>query len=175
MSTAKVLENKELADLVTALGCGVGKSFDLARMRYGKVIILADADSDGHHIATLLLTFLYRHMPQLIAAGRVYLAQPPLYRIDIGKETYWALDDAPEGADPQAAAGRAKPEITRFKGLGEMMPKVLWETTLNPRTRRLLRSRNRRSARDRSRDQRTDGERRLGAVPLHHGPGRRRG
>ena len=93
VSTAKVLENKELADLVTALGCGVGKSFDLARMRYGKVIILADADSDGHHIATLLLTFIYRHLPQLITAGRVYLAQPPLYRIDIGKETHWALDD----------------------------------------------------------------------------------
>ncbi len=107
VSTAKVLENKELADLVTALGCGVGKNFDLARMRYGKVIILADADSDGHHIATLLLTFIYRHLPQLITAGRVYLAQPPLYRIDIGKETYWALDDAPEGTDRQAAAGRA--------------------------------------------------------------------
>ena len=77
VSTAKVLENKELADLVTALGCGVGKSFDLSRMRYGKVIILADADSDGHHIATLLLTFLYRHLPQLIYRGKVYLAQPP--------------------------------------------------------------------------------------------------
>ena len=94
MATGKVLENKELSDLVTALGCGVGKSFDASRLRYGKVIILADADSDGHHIATLLLTFLYRHMPQLIANGKVYLAQPPLYRIDIGKETFWALDDA---------------------------------------------------------------------------------
>ena len=137
VSTAKVLENKELADLVTALGCGVGKQFDLARMRYGKVILLADADSDGHHISTLLLTFLFRHMPQLIQAGRVYLAQPPLYRIDIGKETYWALDDAQRDAIVKRA-GRSTPEITRFKGLGEMMPKVLWETTLNPRTRRLL-------------------------------------
>ena len=91
--TAKVLENKELADLVTALGCGVGKSFDLNRMRYGKVIILADADSDGHHIATLLLTFIYRHLPQLMTAGRVYIAQPPLYRVDIGKDTHWAIDD----------------------------------------------------------------------------------
>ena len=106
-------------------------------MRYGKVIILADADSDGHHIATLLLTFIYRHLPQLIAAGRVYLAQPPLYRIDIGKETYWALDEH-QKEQIVKKAGRAKPEITRFKGLGEMMPKVLWETTLNPRTRRLL-------------------------------------
>jgi DNA gyrase subunit B/topoisomerase-4 subunit B len=138
VSTAKVLENKELADLVTALGCGVGKSFDLARMRYGKVILLADADSDGHHISTLLLTFLYRHLPQLIQAGKVYLAQPPLYRIDIGKDTFWALDDAQKDQIVKQRAGRSNPEITRFKGLGEMMPKVLWETTLNPRTRRLL-------------------------------------
>ena len=138
VSTAKVLENKELADLVTALGCGVGKNFDLARMRYGKMIILADADSDGHHIATLLLTFLYRHLPQLMTAGRVYLAQPPLYRIDIGKETFWALDEAQKEQIIRQKSGRATPEITRFKGLGEMMPKVLWETTLNPRTRRLL-------------------------------------
>ena len=86
-----MLENKELADLVTSLGCGMGKSFDLSRLGYGKVIILADADSDGHHIATLLLTFIYRHLPQLMSNGRVFLAQPPLYRIDIGKATYWAL------------------------------------------------------------------------------------
>ncbi len=140
MTLAKVLENKELADLVTALGCGLGKSFDLSRLRYGKVIILADADSDGHHIATLLLTFLYRHLPQLISAGKVYLAQPPLYRIDIGKESHWALDDAQrDRIVKQHGNGRGSPDITRFKGLGEMMPKVLWETTLNPKTRRLLR------------------------------------
>jgi len=139
MTTGKVLENKELSDLVTALGCGVGKSFDASRLRYGKVIILADADSDGHHIATLLLTFIFRHMPQLIANGKVYLAQPPLYRIDIGKETYWALDEAQKATIIKQQSSRATPEITRFKGLGEMMPKVLWETTLNPRTRRLLR------------------------------------
>jgi DNA gyrase subunit B/topoisomerase-4 subunit B len=140
MTLAKVLENKELADLVTALGCGMGKSFDLARLRYGKVIILADADSDGHHISTLLLTFIYRHLPQLISAGKVYLAQPPLYRIDIGKDSHWALDDAHrDRIVKQHGNGRGKPDITRFKGLGEMMPKVLWETTLNPRTRRLLR------------------------------------
>ena len=142
-SLAKVLENKELSDLVTALGCGLGKSFDLARLRYGRIIILADADSDGNHIATLLLTFIYRHMPQLIADGRVYLAQPPLYRIDVGKETYWALDESQKAQILKTAGrgpnGRATPEITRFKGLGEMMPKVLWETTLNPKTRRLLR------------------------------------
>jgi DNA gyrase subunit B len=134
-----VLENKELSDLVTALGCGVGKSFDISRIRYGKVIILADADSDGHHIATLLLTFIYRHMPQLLASGKVYLAQPPLYRIDIGKDTFWALDEDQKNQIVKQRANRSSPEITRFKGLGEMMPKVLWETTLNPRTRRLLR------------------------------------
>jgi DNA gyrase subunit B/topoisomerase-4 subunit B len=138
-SVSKVLENKELSDLVTALGCGIGKGFEITKLRYGRVIILADADSDGHHIATLLLTFIYRHMPQLIRDGKVYLAQPPLYRIDVGKETHWALDDAHKAAILKKADGRTKPEITRFKGLGEMMPKVLWETTLNPRTRRLLR------------------------------------
>jgi DNA gyrase subunit B/topoisomerase-4 subunit B len=139
-SLSKVLENKELTDLVTALGCGLGKNFDLSRLRYGKVIILADADSDGHHIATLLLTFLYRHMPQLFAAGKVFLAQPPLYRIDVGKDTYWALDEGDrERILRERVKGRGQPEITRFKGLGEMMPRVLWDTTLNPRTRRLLR------------------------------------
>jgi DNA gyrase subunit B/topoisomerase-4 subunit B len=138
-SLAKVLENKELSDLVTALGCGLGKNFDLSKLRYGRVIILADADSDGHHIATLLLTFIYRHMPALITSGRVFLAQPPLYRIDIGKETFWALDDAHRDRILKVHGnGRSNAEITRFKGLGEMMPKVLWETTLNPRTRRLL-------------------------------------
>ena len=142
VSLAKVLENKELSDLVTALGCGLGKNFELAKLRYGKVIILADADSDGNHIATLLLTFIYRHLPQLMTNGKVFLAQPPLYRIDIGKDTFWALDDAQRDGILKLHAKnghRGTPEITRFKGLGEMMPKVLWETTLNPRTRRLLR------------------------------------
>ena len=142
-SLAKVLENKELSDLVTAIGCGLGRNFELPKLRYGKIIILADADSDGNHIATLLLTFIYRHLPQLITSGKVFLAQPPLYRIDIGKETLWALDDGHKDAilkqHSKNGHGRSTPEITRFKGLGEMMPKVLWETTLNPRTRRLLR------------------------------------
>ena len=106
VSLAKVLENKELSDLVTALGCGLGKNFDLSRLRYGKLIILADADSDGNHIATLLLTFIYRHIPQLLKEGKVYLAQPPLYRIDIGKETFWALDDAQRDAHSEEARQR---------------------------------------------------------------------
>ena len=141
-SLSKVLDNKELSDLVTALGCSIGKNLDIKKLRYGKIIILADADSDGNHIATLLLTFLYRHMPQLIGQGRVFLAQPPLYRIDIGKETFWALDEGQRDdilRRGKSNGRRGSTEITRFKGLGEMMPKVLWETTLNPKTRRLLR------------------------------------
>lgn len=139
-SLAKVLENREIADLVIALGCGAGADCDPEKLRYHRLVLLADADSDGHHITTLLLTFIFRHMRQLIDAGRVYLAMPPLYRVDIGKETYWAADDADkERIIRQHGKGNAKPEITRFKGLGEMMPKVLWDTTLNPKTRRLLR------------------------------------
>lgn len=139
VSLAKLLENKELADLVTALGCGIGSNFDASRLRYERVVLLADADSDGHHITTLLLTFFYRHLRQLIQNGRVFVAVPPLYRIDVGKETHWAADDAARERIVASAekAGRT-PEITRFKGLGEMMPQVLWDTTLNPETRRLL-------------------------------------
>ena len=136
---AKVLENRELSDIVTALGCGIGKNFNIANLRYGRIILLMDADSDGHHITTLLLTFLYRHMADLLREGRVYLAQPPLYRIDLGDQTYWAEDD--EDRDrilSKHRKGNAKAEITRFKGLGEMAAKVLWQTTLNPDTRRLI-------------------------------------
>ncbi|MDG1513166.1 MAG: DNA topoisomerase IV subunit B [Mariniblastus sp.] len=135
----KMMENKEIQDLVTAIGCGIGPKLDLSGLRYERIILLADADSDGHHITTLLLTFFYRHMPQLISDGRLFIALPPLYRIDIGKQTYWAADEEDRTkilADH--ADGRSKPDITRFKGLGEMMPKVLWNTTLNPATRRLL-------------------------------------
>jgi DNA gyrase subunit B/topoisomerase-4 subunit B len=135
----KVLENKELSDLVTALGTGLGKQFDLSKLRYQRLILLADADSDGHHITTLLLTFLYRHMTPLIQEGYVYLAVPPLYRVDIGKTTHWAGDEADrDRIIEQHRKGNAKIETTRFKGLGEMMPKTLWETTLNPATRRLV-------------------------------------
>src|SRR5450432_1063495 len=140
LSTSKVIENKELADLVTALGCGIGPSFEISKLRYQRVVLLADADSDGHHITTLLLTFLYRHLPELIKQQRVFVALPPLYRIDLGKETYWAADDADrDRLIKEKQKGNTKPDITRFKGLGEMMAKTLWETTLNPRTRRMLR------------------------------------
>ena len=137
----KVRSNKELADMAMALGCGVGKTCDAARLRYGRVIILADADADGNHIATLLLTYFYRWMHPLLTAGKIYLAQPPLYRLDAGKETFWALDEnARTRYETQIRARKAKVTIsvTRFKGLGEMMPKVLWSTTLDPAKRRLL-------------------------------------
>ena len=137
-SFKKMMENKEIQDLVTAIGCGIGPKVDLSGLRYDRIILLADADSDGHHITTLLLTFFYRHLPQLIADGRLFIAQPPLYRIDIGKTTYWAADEADRERILEEHQGAGKPEITRFKGLGEMMPKVLWDTTLNPATRRLL-------------------------------------
>ncbi|MEM9913893.1 MAG: DNA topoisomerase IV subunit B [Planctomycetota bacterium] len=135
----KVLDNKELSDLVTAMGCGIGSAFDASKLRYQRIILLADADSDGHHITTLLLTFFYRHLKPLIDDGRVFIAVPPLFRIDIGKETHWAADEDDRIRILEQANGRVKPEISRFKGLGEMMPKVLWETTLNPKTRKLLR------------------------------------
>ena len=136
---AKVLDNKELTDLVSALGCGMDDQYDPARLRYGKVIILTDADSDGHHIATLLLTFFYRHMPGLLADGRVFLGCPPLYKITWGKETYWASDDGHRDRILGKLPSNARPDITRFKGLGEMPAKLLFETTLDPGARRLLR------------------------------------
>ena len=137
----KVQENRELSNVVDALGCGVGDHLDLTRLRYHKIILLMDADSDGHHIATLLLTFFYRYMRRLIEEGYVYVAQPPLYRLDAGKETYWALDDADKDRiTRQIKKGRknANIEVQRFKGLGEMMPQTLKETTLDPEKRRLL-------------------------------------
>jgi DNA gyrase subunit B/topoisomerase-4 subunit B len=135
----KLLENKELADLVVALGCGIGKDFDPDRLRYSRIIVLADADSDGHHITTLLLTFFYRHLTELIKRGNVFVAVPPLYRIDSGKDTHWAADEADKlRILSKLGKSGSRADITRFKGLGEMMPKVLWETTLNPRTRKLL-------------------------------------
>jgi DNA gyrase subunit B/topoisomerase-4 subunit B len=140
-SLQKVLSNKELQDVVSALGCGVGADFKIDRLRYHKIILLMDADSDGHHIATLLLTFFYRHLQPLIAGGFVYIAQPPLFRIDYGKETHWALDEGDRDRIVATLPKNARPEISRFKGLGEMQPEQLKLTTLDPATRRLLRVR----------------------------------
>ncbi len=138
-SLQKVLLNKELQDVVSALGCGVGADFKIERLRYHKIVLLMDADSDGHHIATLLLTFFYRHLRPLIEQGYVYLAQPPLFRIDHGKETHWALDEADRERIVAGLPKNARPEIMRFKGLGEMQPEELKRTTLDPATRRFLR------------------------------------
>lgn len=141
-NASKLLANRELQDIVSALGCGMGDKMELGRLRYGKIFLLMDADADGHHIATLLLTFFFRHMRPLIAAGNVYLAQPPLYRIDIGKHTHWALDDAHRDEILKTEVkGNAKPSITRFKGLGEMNPETLKTTTLDRKTRTTLRVR----------------------------------
>ena len=138
-SLQKVLLNKELQDVVSALGCGVAEDFNVGKLRYHKIIFLMDADSDGNHISTLLLTFFYRHLRPLIEGGFVYLAQPPLFRIDYGKETHWALDEEDRERIIKRLPKNAKPEVMRFKGLGEMQPEELRNTTLDPSLRRLLR------------------------------------
>ncbi len=138
LPTSKVLANQELSDLVAAIGTGIGDKFDINKLRYGKIILLMDADHDGNHITTLLLAFFFRHMPELIRRGHVYIAQPPLYRINAGKETYWARDDEHKEEILKKLPKNVKVEIQRFKGLGEMRPSVLGETTLDPKNRTLL-------------------------------------
>ncbi len=139
-SSEKVGQNKELQDIVSALGCGIGEDFKAANLRYGKIFLLMDADSDGHHISTLLLTFFYRHMRELIKTGHVFIAQPPLYKIEIGKDTFWALDDTDrQRILKEHSKGNAKPNIMRFKGLGEMTADELKSTTLDPKKRLSLR------------------------------------
>jgi DNA gyrase subunit B len=138
LSTPKVMGNQEISDLVETLGTGIGPNFDIRRLRYGKVILLMDADSDGYHISTLLLTFFFRHMMELVRQGRVFLAQPPLYRITIGKDVHYAQDDAEKEEILSGLAANRKYEVTRFKGLGEMTPQQLRDTTLDTKTRTLL-------------------------------------
>ena len=139
-STEKLGANQELSDLALALGVRPGKDFQLDDLRYGRVIIMTDADVDGAHIAALLMTYFYREMPALIEAGRLFLAQPPLYRMTQGGTTLYALDDAQrEELEKSGFDGRGKIEISRFKGLGEMPPGQLKETTMNAASRRLLR------------------------------------
>jgi DNA gyrase/topoisomerase IV subunit B len=138
LPTVKVLGNQELNDLVTAIGTGAGEKFNIEGLRYGKIILLMDADADGHHISTLLLDFFFRHMTDLIRKGHVYIAQPPLYKIEVGKETHWARDDNHKEELLSKLRQNAKFEVTRFKGLGEMDASVLKETTLDRRNRILL-------------------------------------
>ena len=136
----KVSANQQLADLVLALGCGTRKDFSPDKLRYERVIVMTDADVDGAHIASLLITFFYREMPGLIEAGRLYLAVPPLYRLTQGARTLYARDDAHREALLKSDFdAKKKVEVSRFKGLGEMMPNQLKETTMDPATRSLLR------------------------------------
>lgn len=139
----KLKDNRELLDLISALGCGVGDQIKLSKLRYGKVVILTDADADGMHIASLLMAFFFRFMRPLISAGHLYLGRPPLYRIKIGsaskEQVHWVYSDEEKEALLAEKPARAAAQITRFKGLGEMNPQTLWDTTLNPKTRNLLR------------------------------------
>ena len=132
----KVYNNDKLTPVVVALGCGLGDDFDLSKLRYGKVIIMADADVDGSHICTLMLTFFFRHMRPLIEEGHVYIAQPPLYKVSKGKQALYAFSD--EERDEFIAQLGGNADIQRYKGLGEMDPEQLWETTMDPAFRTML-------------------------------------
>jgi DNA gyrase subunit B len=138
----RVLSSDKIRPLVIALGAGIGDSFDLAKLRYQRICLLSDADVDGAHISTLLLTFFYRHMPQVIENGYLYLCQPPLYRVSTGKVTRYAKDEKERDQAIKELSREGKTKnvsVQRFKGLGEMNPEQLWETTMNPDTRTLLR------------------------------------
>ena len=133
----KVYTNESLIPIIQALGCGIGEEFDIEKLRYGKIIIMADADVDGSHIRILLLTFLFRHMKQLIEDGHVYFAQPPLYKVWRGKQVRYAFSDEEKDKFIEELGGTA--DTQRYKGLGEMNPEQLWETTMDPSTRTILR------------------------------------
>ncbi len=133
----KILENNEVKAIITALGTGVGEQFNIENLRYGRIILLCDADVDGAHIRTLLLTLFYRYLPQIIERGHLYIAQPPLYRIQVGKEHYYVYSEEEKEKLLQKFKGKVV-SIQRYKGLGEMNPEQLWETTLNPEKRTLL-------------------------------------
>ena len=139
-SADKLRQNQELKDLIEALGCGAGDRFDLARLRYGRIVIMTDADVDGAHIAALLMTFFYKELRELVSQGRVFLAQPPLYRLQAGGKSVYAMDDRDrERIQKREFKPNQKVEVSRFKGLGEMPPATLKETTMDPKRRTLLR------------------------------------
>ena len=127
----KILSNNEVRAIITAIGTGIGEDFDLARARYHKIVIMTDADVDGAHIRTLLLTFLYRYMRQILEAGYIYIAQPPLYKVQQGKRIEYAYNDKQLEELLGQFSQHPKPGIQRYKGLGEMNPEQLWDTTMN--------------------------------------------
>jgi len=133
----KIFDHDEIRALITALGTGIGEAFELAKLRYHQIIIMTDADVDGAHIRTLLLTFFYRNMSDLIQQGHLFIAQPPLYKLQAGKQQHWVYSDAEKDAKLSGLKS-SKVDIQRYKGLGEMSPEQLWETTMNPATRTLL-------------------------------------
>lgn len=133
----KIFDHEEIRALITALGTGIGEAYDYAKLRYHQIIIMTDADVDGAHIRTLLLTFFYRNMSDLIENGHLFIAQPPLYRLAAGKQQHWVYSDAEKDAK-LADMKSSKVDVQRYKGLGEMSPQQLWDTTMNPATRTLL-------------------------------------
>ncbi len=135
----KVLSNEEITNIITAVGCGIGEDFDIAKLRYGKIILLTDADVDGSHIMTLALTFFYRHMHELVKRGHVYIAQAPLYRVRWGDKDFYALNDRELEGIVEAKLKGKRYDVNRFKGLGEMNAEDLWRTTMDPENRILLR------------------------------------
>ncbi|MCP4787431.1 MAG: type IIA DNA topoisomerase subunit B [Fuerstiella sp.] len=139
LALPKIMKNQEINDLVETLGTGIGPNFDIHRLRYGRVILLMDADSDGYHISTLLLTFFFRHMTELIRQGNLFIAQPPLFRIEVGKTTQYAQTDAEKEEILASLPDNRNPTVLRFKGLGGMNATQLRDTTLNPHARVLLR------------------------------------
>jgi len=138
LTMSKIMESNEIRDIVETLGAGVGTNFDVGQLRYAKIILLMDADSDGYHISTLLLTFFFRHMPELIRQGKLYIAQPPLYRIEVGKDVMYARHDVEKEEILASLPANRSVVVLRFKGLGEMNAAQLRDTTLDPRARVLL-------------------------------------
>ena len=136
----KILANQEIADIVQALGAGIGAKFNIDNLRYEKIIIMTDADVDGAHIAALLITFFHEKMPELIREGRLYMAQPPLFKLTSGGKTIYAKDEKDrDNLLSKEFKSDRKVDVSRFKGLGEMMPAQLKVTTMNPETRTLAR------------------------------------
>ncbi|MBG9451789.1 DNA gyrase subunit B [Cytobacillus firmus] len=134
----RILSNNEVRAMITAAGTGIGEDFDIAKARYHKIVIMTDADVDGAHIRTLLLTFFYRYMRQILEAGYIYIAQPPLYKVQQGKKIEYAYNERQLEEVMSTMSSQPKPNVQRYKGLGEMNPGQLWETTMNPETRTLL-------------------------------------